>query len=127
MAWFRKRTIEPPPPPPPTPSPSSSPQERYAGKPFLKLVDSFVLKCIGALDQPTEAALGQMTPKLRQTFNHTGTWEEIVMHQLGFDPTIRSAIRDLWERNQEIARQNGATLTPMQFTEMFVAKNVSNA
>ena len=123
MGWFRKREKEPPPPPPP----ASPPPDRYAGNPFLKLVDSFVLKCIGALDEPSEAALEQMTPKLRQTFNHTGTWEEIVMSQLNFDPTVRSAIRDLWDRNQEIARQNGVTLTPMQFTEMFVAKNVTNA
>jgi hypothetical protein len=118
MAWFRR---EPPPPPPPPP------QDRYAGKPFLKLVDSFVLKCIGELDPSNEAVLEQMTPKLRQTFGHAGTWDEIVMAQLGFEPTIRSAIRDLWEKNQEIARQNGVTLTPMQFTEMFVANNVPDA
>ena len=113
MAWFSRRTPEPP------------PQDRYAGKPFLKLVDSFVLKCIGALDPPSEAMLEQMTPKLQQTFDRTGTWEEIVMDQLGFEPAVRTAIRDLWARNQEIARENGVTLTPMQFTEMFVANNVA--
>ena len=118
MSWFRRRTTEQQPSPPP--------QDRYAGKPFLKLVDSFVLKCIGELDPSNEALLEQITPKLRQTFDHTGTWEEIIMDQLRFGPTIRSDIRNLWARNQEIARQNGLTLTPMQFTEMFVANNVTD-
>jgi hypothetical protein len=119
MAWFRR---EPPPPPPPSP-----PQDRYAGKPFLKLVDSFILKSIGELDASTEAVLEQMTPKLRQTFSHAGTWDEIVEAQLGFKPGVRDGIRDLWARNQEIARQNGVTLTPMEFTEMFVASNIPGA
>jgi len=102
------------------------PQDRYAGKPFLKLVDSFVLKCIGELDASQEDLLLQMTPKLQQTFSHSGSWEDIVMDQLHFGPEIRTAIKDLWAKNQGIAKQNGATLTPMQFVEMFVANNVTN-
>lgn len=101
-------------------------QDRYAGKPFLKLVDSFVLKCIGELDASQEDQLLQMTPKLQQTFSHSGSWEEIVMDQLHFSPEVRPAIKDLWAKNQDIAKQNGATLTPMQFVEMFVANNVTN-
>lgn len=102
------------------------PQDRYAGKPFLKLVDSFVLKCIGELDASQEELLLQMTPKLQQTFSHSGSWEEIVIDQLHFGPEVRSAIKGLWAKNQGIAKQNGITLTPMQFVEMFVANNVTN-
>lgn len=101
-------------------------QDRYAGKPFLKLVDSFVLKCIGELDASQENLLLQMTPKFQQTFNHSGSWEEIVMDQLHFGPEVRSTIKDLWAKNQGIAKHNGTTLTPMQFVEMFVANNVTN-
>ncbi|MGQ7958872.1 hypothetical protein ACUTAF_14395 [Pseudomonas sp. SP16.1] len=103
-----------------------TPQDRYAGKPFLKLVDSFVLKCIGELDASQEDLLQQMTPKLQKTFSHSGSWEEIVMDQLHFGAEVRSAITELWEKNQGIAKQNGTTLTPMQFVEMFVANNVTN-
>jgi hypothetical protein len=99
--------------------------DRYAGKPFLKLVDAFVLKAIGHLDPSQDEALQQMTPKLQETFKRAGTWEEIVIAELRFDPEVRAAIRGLWEKNQAIARQNGVSLTPLEFTEMFVANNVT--
>jgi hypothetical protein len=95
-----------------------------AGKPFLKLVDSFILKSIGELDSSQETLLVAMTPKLRETFSSTGTWEEVVIERLHFPANIRDSINAMWIRNQEIAKQNGATLAPMQFVEMFVANNV---
>ena len=62
------------------------PVDRYAGKPFLKLVDSFVLKAIGELDPSQESLLVQMTPKFQETFACSGSWEEIVISQLQFPP-----------------------------------------
>jgi hypothetical protein len=100
--------------------------DRYAGKPLLRLVDSFVLKCIGELDASSEARLRQMEPKLRQIYQCEGTWEEIIISQLHFSPDIRPAIRDLWLKNQALAKEHKVTLTPMQFVEMFVAKNVTS-
>ena len=100
------------------------PADRYAGKPFLKLVDSFVLQCIGELDPSQESVLVQMTPKLQAAYLSSGTWEDIVVAQLHFPPNIGEAIRAMWDKNQDIAIQNGVTLTPMQFVEMFVADNV---
>lgn len=100
------------------------PVDRYAGKPFLKLVDSFVLKCIGELDPSQEALLVAMTPKLHATFSTTGTWEEIVIERLHFPANVRDSISAMWSKNEEIAKQNGVTLVPMQFVEMFVADNV---
>lgn len=98
--------------------------DRYAGKPFLKIVDSFVLKCIGELDPSQQSLLAAMSPKLRETFSASGTWEEIVIERLQFPSNIQESIYAMWTKNQEIAKQNGATLTPMQFVEMFVASNV---
>jgi hypothetical protein len=100
--------------------------DRYAGKPLLRLVDSFVLKCIGELDASSEARLREMEPKLQQLYNCSGTWEEIIISKLHFDPEIRTAIHDLWLKNQAIARQHKVTLMPMQFVEMFVEKNVTS-
>jgi hypothetical protein len=100
-------------------------QDRYEGKPFLKLVDAFVLKAIGCLDSSQESLLEQMTPKLQATFNHSGSWEDIVIAQLEFPPDVRVSILDLWQKNQAIAKQRGAELTPMQFVEMFVRDNVT--
>lgn len=48
--------------------------DRYADKPLLRLVDSFVLKCIGELDESSEARLREMEPKLRQVYNCSGSW-----------------------------------------------------
>lgn len=101
--------------------------DRYAGKPFLKLVDSFVLNCIGELDPASENTLRQMEPKLRQVYNCEGSWEDVVISVLHFGPDIRTSIRDLWLKNQAIAQAQQATLTPMQFVEMFVEKNVTQA
>jgi hypothetical protein len=100
--------------------------DRYVGKPLLRLVDSFVLKCIGELDASSEAKLREMEPKLRQVYNCSGTWEEIIISQLHFGPDIQTAIRDMWLKNQAIAKQHQVTLTPMQFVEMFVERNVTN-
>jgi len=102
-------------------------KNRYDGKPFLKLVDSFVLKCIGKLDPDQEAILDKLTPKFQETFKCTGTWEEIVIVQLEYPPSIRNEISRLWVKNQEIARINSVSLSPMQFVEMFVAKNITES
>jgi hypothetical protein len=102
-----------------------APVDRYEGKPFLKLVDSFVLKCIGELDPSQESLLVEMTPKFQEAFACSGSWEEMVIAKLQFPPNIRESIQAMWGKNQGIAKQNGVTLAPMQFVEMFVANNVT--
>ena len=110
-----------------TPASTVAPPDRYAGKPFLKLVDAFVLDCIGELDVSQAALLIQATPMFQKTYSRPGTWQEIVMSELQFESNIVAAIQGMWARNQDIAKQNGVTLTPMEFVEMFVENNVTNA
>ena len=98
--------------------------DRYEGRPFLKLVDSFVLDCMGELDASQAFLLDQMLPTLQSTFDRRDSWQEIVMAQLQFGPDIRLAIQELWVKNQEIAKHHGRTLEPMAFVEMFVDANV---
>jgi hypothetical protein len=100
------------------------PADRYAGKPFLKLVDSFVLKCIDELDPAQEALLVQMTPRFQGIYSSTGSWDQIVQSEMHFPPNIRSLIRELWAKNQAIATTRGEILAPMRFVEMFVENNV---
>lgn len=100
------------------------PFNRYEGKPFLKYVDSFILKAICELDPAMDAKLVAVTPKLQETLQCPGTWEEIVMAQLDFGPGVRDEIRALWETNQALAAQAGGVLTPMQFVTLFVADNI---
>ena len=47
--------------------------DRYEGRPFLKLVDSFVLDCMGELDASQAFLLDQMLPTLQATFDHRGS------------------------------------------------------
>lgn len=97
---------------------------RYAGKPFLLWVDSFILKAIGHLDPVMEAKLEAATPKLRESFNATGSWEDIVMEQLEYTSGVRDSLRALWAENQALAAEAGGELLPMQFVEVFVAENI---
>jgi hypothetical protein len=99
--------------------------DRYDGRPFLKLVDAFVLKCIGHLDKAEEEMLVEMTPKFQEVYNSAGSWDEIVIEQLHFDSNIRQSILEMWHKNVEIAKQNKVELTPMHFTEMFVENNIT--
>ena len=102
----------------------SFPAERYSGKPFLRLVDTWLLSCIGFLDPQQESSLVAMTPKLQNVYNHSGSWNEIVRDQLGFPPGIEAEILRLWTHNQKLAQDAGQTLGPLQFVEMFVSANV---
>lgn len=97
--------------------------DRYAGKPLLKIVDSFVLKSINELDPSQEALLVEMTPKLQQTFSKNGTWEEVIIQELQLPDNIKDTIKGMWQNNQKIAREKNLELTPMQFVQMFVDTN----
>lgn len=68
-----------------------------------------------------------MAPKLQETLSTARTWKEIMIEQLHFPADIQNSIKMMWTKNQGIAKQNGMTLTPMQFVEMFVASNVEDA
>ncbi len=103
---------------------SEVPFNRYEGKPFLKFVDSFILKAIGALDPAMAAKLDAATPQLQQAFGSSGSWEDIVIEQLAFEPDVRAQIGALWETNTALARASGGELTPMQFVTVFVADNI---
>ena len=100
-------------------------ESRYTGKPFLKLVDSWLLDCIGHLDDSSRAALAAMTPRLHATYGGTGTWQQLVRERLQYDVAVEPAILGLWQRNQALAQRAGATLSPLEFVEQFVANNIT--
>jgi hypothetical protein len=72
--------------------------DRYEGKPFLKLLEAFVLSRIDKLSPDAAALLVQMTPQLRKTFGRDGTWDEIVAGVMQFDDGAADAIRRDWAR-----------------------------
>lgn len=58
--------------------------DRYAGKPFLRLLDSYFLDVIGQLGEAQNAALVAMQPRLAAVYRDQGSWQEIVARQMDF-------------------------------------------
>jgi hypothetical protein len=89
---------------------------RYAGKPFLKLVESYIQRAIGALPPGDGDLLEQMTPKLQATFRREGAWHAIVAAEMCFDEEFDADVRTEWER----ARAEG--VAPVDFARMLADK-----
>lgn len=96
---------------------------RYAGKPFLRLLECYVLEAIGELSEANRMTLVQMEPKLRSTYGVQGTWVDIVASQMSFPPELQGQIRTIWEKNRALAEGAGEVLQPESFAMMFVDKN----
>lgn len=97
---------------------------RYEGKPFLRLLDSYVLDAIGALDADALAGLHMLEPKLRQTYAATGSWREIVAAQMEFPEGMPGAIREVWEKGRpRFVEAHGREPDPVEFTQVFVDSN----
>jgi hypothetical protein len=96
---------------------------RYDRKPLLRLIELYVLKAIGELSQNREDNLNAMAPKLQATFGGGGRWHEAVERAVGMEAEATQDIRDMWARNQEVARAHGLTLTPEEFAMMVADEN----
>jgi hypothetical protein len=99
---------------------------RYVGKPLLRLLECYVLWAIDELPEKDASSLVSMTPKLQNLYRSDGQWQDIVAGTVGMDSEMPERLKVLWARNVEIARQNGAELTPQQFAEMVVDDNFAD-
>ncbi|HVJ03965.1 MAG TPA: hypothetical protein VM662_17440 [Sphingomonas sp.] len=95
--------------------------DRYAGKPFLRLVDGYVLDAIGHLDARADAELTAMEPQLRASYGIGGSWREMVEARMNFPAGIRGAIREVWEKGRpKFVAAQGHEPDPHEFTRTFV-------
>jgi hypothetical protein len=98
--------------------------DRYAGKPFLKLLDCYVLDSIGHLDAESDAALTAMEPQLHDIFGAKGKWRAIVTERMQFPDGMPGAILDVWQKGKDkFAAVNGQEPDPGEFTRIFVDTN----
>ncbi|ODP38546.1 hypothetical protein [Sphingomonas turrisvirgatae] len=96
----------------------------YAGKPFLKLLDSYVLDAIGALDAESDAALRAREPEFHKMFGATGAWRTIVEQRMQFPAGMAGAIREVWEKGgAKFRAAQGRDPDPVEFTRHFVDTN----
>jgi hypothetical protein len=95
--------------------------DRYANNPFLRLLDSYVLKAIGQLDEKHEQSLRQMTPDLVKIYGVQGSWDEIVAQEMEFSPDTPSKIKEIWEKNVEMAKAQRQSIDPKEFAIHFIS------
>ena len=104
---------------------ASNATTRYDGRPFLRLLESYLLDAIDQLGDEPRASLEAIRPKLAKIFGLDGTWQEIVRAQMEFPESMSEQIRFLWEGYLLHARQHGLSVSPNEFVEQFVNQNFS--
>lgn len=100
--------------------------DRYAGKPFLRLLDSYVLAAIGELPDEQQESLQAMEPKLQSVYGTEGNWQQIVADQMGFPQDLPETIRAIWDNGVAKMRASGIEAEPFEFVRQFVDTNFSH-
>jgi hypothetical protein len=93
----------------------------YAGKPFLKLLDSYILDAIGALDAESDAALTAREGEFHAMFGASGDWRTIVEQRMQFPAGMKGAVREVWDKGSvKFRAAQGREPDPIEFTRHFV-------
>jgi hypothetical protein len=100
--------------------------DRYSGKPFLRVLECYVLWAIGELSDKDQQTLVAMTPKFAEIYKRQGSWQEIVAGVMDFPADIPAHISACWEENRERALRNNEQLLPDHFAQMFVDQNIQD-
>jgi hypothetical protein len=98
--------------------------DRYAGKPLLRLLDAYTLWCIGELPEPERQGLEKMTPDLQRVYQMRGTWVEIVSRIMDVPDGFPEQVRGLWAKTRSNAEAAGQTVSPVVFATLFVDRNL---
>ncbi len=97
--------------------------DRYDGKPFLRLLECYVLWSVGRLSQGQADALEGMAPKLAATYGADGTWQDIVAAQMEFSPGLPEALRGMWDRTLVNAGGGQDAVDPELWAQQVVDSN----
>lgn len=97
--------------------------DRYAGKPFLRLLDSYFLDVIGQLSEEQDEALVAMQPRLAQVYGDEGSWQDMVAAQMQFPPRLDEQVRRFWAGYLEHCKANGMPADPNEFVVSFIDQN----
>jgi hypothetical protein len=105
----------------------NQPINRYDGKPFLRLLDSYVLDAIGQLSDSQREGLALLAPKLNAIYNSSCSWQEIVRIQMDLPRSFPESIRKMWVGYLGAAKNQGLSIHPHEFVERFVDENFPEA
>lgn len=96
---------------------------RYTRKPFLRLLDSYILDAIGQLDDRQKEALNSMQPKLASLYGCDGSWQEIVRSQMDFSESFPDQLREFWKGYLAHAKERRESVGPNEFVISFIDQN----
>ena len=99
------------------------PHDRYKDKPLLRIIESYILRCLCVLSKDDESKLIALESDLQMTYKKSGKWHEIVADVMQLPENFDQYIIDLWHENSAIAVERGVELTPQTFSEMVVDDN----
>ena len=113
MRWFKRKQQQ--------PAPAST--DRYAAKPLLILMDSYVLNIIGELRYEKGAELFAVA---RQAYGGGPDWLTIMRTRFQLSRAMEDLVRQMWVTEQGRAEQEGTTLTPEDFARRVVDENFAH-
>lgn len=94
-------------------------ESRY-DDPFIRILELYVLKAVGALTKEDAETMKKLTPQLQQIYGHSGGWLRIVEYVMEFSRDAADDIRAIWlERKKEVAETEGRRLHPEEFARDF--------
>lgn len=113
MGWFSKKKEQ--------PAPQNA--SRYEGKPLLILLENYVLDCIECLPKDKASTI---TAMVQRVYGGGDDWKATLRATLHLDDSLDGNLRQMWDRNQEIAGQANQSLLPEDFARMVVDQNFSS-
>ncbi|MCG2593859.1 hypothetical protein LZ009_13830 [Ramlibacter sp. XY19] len=98
-------------------------QDRYEGRPLLRLLDCYILDTIGELPPAQRETLEKIEPQLQEAFGSTGGWRSIVEEQMGLLPSVALGMETLWAAFQQDEERLGNQAKSSDFVRAFVDQN----
>lgn len=93
---------------------------RYKGKPLLLLLENYVLDCIGCLPPDRQE---KTSTAIRRIYGGGEDWKGTLRGVLELNDTVDETLRQMWRKNQQIAREANVLLQPHEFAMMVVDEN----
>jgi hypothetical protein len=93
---------------------------RYQGRPLVIVLENYILDCIGKLPPESSVELARL---MQQGLGGGADWKQTIRDMLQLDAKLDQELRDLWTRNEALAREQGQELHPVQFARMVVDEN----
>ena len=102
---------------------AGAPPGRYDGRPFLRLLECYVLWVIGELAASHAALLEEMTPQLQATYGFAHDWPQIIETSMAFSDEVPAGLRSMWERNSAAGATAGQGIDPESWARHVVDTN----